>query len=353
MADNATQNLSTSDGADLMAQLPGEVLAFDDTDEAAPQGQPDEQRQQENTAPEDPGQDDTADPDDSETDDEQEDGDDENEATESEADDKAEATQEEADADPVYEIEDASGETKEVKLSEMAEAYSKVSQIETRAAEIAERQKALETREAELPQKVTEATKQREDELAYQIHQWSQNQQWVQPPDHTMLDQNSPNFDPEQYHYQKAQYEAQQGKAAQAAQQLKGIAEQRQREVEESLTREFATLEEKRPHFKDETAVNEIVGFLKDSYGLSMEEIRGLANHKVWMVFDDAMRGSKMKSELPKVREKVKARPPRPVKPTARTARDTSKTGQVKDKMKRLKTTGRWQDAASIFEDVL
>ena len=40
MADNNVANLSTSDGADLMAQLPGDMLAFDETEEAAPQNKP-------------------------------------------------------------------------------------------------------------------------------------------------------------------------------------------------------------------------------------------------------------------------------------------------------------------------
>jgi len=351
MADNATQNLSTSDGADLMSQLPGEVLAFDETPEAAPEPTPEPQPQDDSAPDEDAEK--PADPDDSETDDEQEDGDDEEtEDPESETDDKAEAA--EADeADPVFEVETSEGETQEVRLSEMAEAYTRVSQVETQRAELSERQKALEAREAEIPQRVNDAVRFEQDRLAQAIHHWSNEQQWVEAPNVSMLDENSPDYNPDQYHYQHARFQEQQGKAAQAAQALKGIAEQRQREQEAIFQTEFSTLEEKVPALKDEAEVQAVISFMSDKYGLSQDEMRGLVNHKVWHAFYDAMKGSKIKTELPKVREKVKARPPRPVKATARTAQETGKSADVKKKFKQLQKSGRWQDAASIFEDVL
>lgn len=340
------QNLTPEEAAGAMAKSPGLMAALGfDEEIAPPEEQAEPQPKQQNT----PEQEETAEePDDSEDEGEEEEAEETEESEDDNQEDKGEA--EEADADPEFELEDSDGNTQTVKASEMAQAWRDFQTLETQRAEVARRVQALEQREAEIPRQVSERVRERENELARAIQQWSQGTKAIEPPNPDLLDVNHPDYEPEQFYAQQARYERQQAEFRRAANELQSIAQQRQQEMQERQREQGQKLVEAWPEIKDDSVRAGLYNFLSTNYGLTEDEVNGVEDFRLFLLARDAMKGSKMKAELPKVRQKVKALPP---KPTRKQARDAS-TGQFvktedKKARSRLKESGKLDDAAAAF----
>lgn len=284
--------------------------------------------------------------------DEPDDDSEEEEGEEADADDtdQPEAEQEDTpdEDDPEFEIEGTDGTTLTVKASDMAQAWRDREKLNTQQAEIARRTKALEDKEAAIPQQVSERVRERENELAQAIHKWSQGNQ-VQPPNPDLLDINHEDYDPEQFYAQQARYQRHEADVKRAANQLQGIAQQRQQEMQRYQQEQSQKLVEAWPEIKDESVQAGLYDFLSTQYGLGKEDVDGVQDYRLFLLARDAMKGSKLKSELPKVRAKVKALPPKPARQQARNDKGQYVKSEVKKTRDRLKETGHIDDATKAF----
>ena len=342
------QGHTVDDIADRIGQLPGSILDIEETeqapgdapsqeDEAAPEAEEDSPPEQK------PEEAEAGDEEEKETDT------DEKPEAEEEQEEKPDESASEED-EPVYEVTLPDGETQEVPVSELASGYLKAREAETTKAEAAEVRRDYERRVQELPQLVQQATQERENHLAQQIQQWAEMNPIGEPPPAQMLDPNSDDYNPDRYHYEMRQYEERKQKAQQAAQQLQQIAEQREAQRRQHEAQEREKLKAAWPELLEDGAKQE--AFIKQAnehFGLSPEEIRGINDHRHFLILRDAIGYREMKAKAPDVRAKAKAPKPKPVKPGPRKTHKDRKQADLTEQRKRLRKTGRPEDAAALL----
>lgn len=276
----------------------------------------------------------------------------EEEEGEEAAEDKDESEQEEteeAEDEPVFELEDSDGTKREVTASQVAEALHAFQDIETQKAEISRRIKALEDKEADIPRQVSERMREQEDKLIEMTQIVSQLIQTEQP-DPNLLDEDSLDYDPHKYQQQWARAEKRKAEIGRVAGEFGKITQRRMQEAEQYQWEQSQRLVEAWPDISKAEVRTGLYDFLSTNYGLGKEDVDAVGDHRLFLLARDAMSGSKIKTELPKVRAKVKALPP---KPARKQARDTA-TGQFvksteKKARERLKNTGHIDDAAAAF----
>lgn len=178
-----------------------------------------------------------------------------------------------------------------------------------------------------------------------------------QPPNPSMADPNSPDYDPFGYQNQEARYKAfashlqyiqQQSDAAKQETE----AEQKKRR-EETAAKEWAALQQELPELKDQTKG---VAFANDvrsaalSVGFSPQEIaeRVPYDHRMALVLQKAAKWDRLQASKPKAAEKVKGRPP-VQKGGKRMTPNAHKAQQATDAVKRLKQSGSVEDAAAAW----
>lgn len=338
------QHQTSDDIAERIGQLPAGILDIDEPEEAAPPKEDEAAPEgEENSTPEQEPETDKA------GEEEEEKDKDKKPASEDDPDkDKPEA---EEDDDPVYEVTLPDGETAEVPLSELAAGYLQSREVETIKAETAEQRRLYESRVQEIPHLVQQAVREKETELAQKIELYAQANPLGDPPPAHMLDPNHPDYNPDAYHYQMRQYEDRRQSMGAAAQELQKIARDREEQQRQHEAREREKLQEKWPELLSDSAKRD--AFLKQveaHYGLSRDEVAAFNDHRAFLVLRDAVGYREMKVKAPEVRQKAKAPKPKPVKPGQRKTDKDIQRADYADQRKRLKKTGRPEDAVDIFE---
>lgn len=242
---------------------------------------------------------------------------DEPEAEESES----EANEEEAEQDkdgPGYESGKFAADTANVRLNDgtvisvqaLKRGYLSQQSFTRGTQENAEERKALASRKAEFEQHARTLQEQRD--FVLQVAK-----QFVpQPPDRSMMDQSSPNFDPLRYMAMKEDYEARIG----ALSQLQNASQaelDRAKQEQQGQQKELRSLEAKRlveimPELKKPDVYKKFWAEAVDTmneYGFSQEEMDSSIDHRLYPVFRDLAAYRRARKNLPAVKQAVQSKP--------------------------------------------
>ena len=178
------------------------------------------------------------------------------------------------------------------------------------------------------------------------ILQWYE-QRKPQPPDISMVDPNSPNYDGIGYSYLKAQYDADIAEWNHFQQMAQHESQRQQQEMQaqqqELLAQERTKLLETMPDLKNPEKFTEFRGdalkFGTETYGFSPEEVNAVGDSRYLRVLRDAIAYRKLMSKAPKAKEAVKGKPK--VLKGGKRSNPQSKTSQgAKARADRLARTG-------------
>lgn len=178
-----------------------------------------------------------------------------------------------------------------------------------------------------------------------------------QPPSPSLLDGNSPDYDPIGYTEQKAiydnfmahnQYLQQQVQATQQQTQ-----QQRQQEVAKKQDQEWAALLESAPELKEQAKLNAFSQDIKsagEAYGFSPQEIAEALplDHRMALALRDAAKWRKLQSNKPRTAEKLKGRPP-VQRSGKRLSSGAQKAQRASEAVNRLKESGSVEDATRAY----
>jgi len=123
-----------------------------------------------------------------------------------------------------------------------------------------------------------------------------------------------------------------------------------QAQYNQYLTEQRRLAQERIPEFSDPNKSESFKSGIKTTlkgYGFSDQEIGSLADHRMLMVIKDAMAYKGLRNSKPIVQKKV-ANAPKVIKPGV-VKTDNSKRSEVRNKISKLKKSGRLEDAHSAI----
>lgn len=178
-----------------------------------------------------------------------------------------------------------------------------------------------------------------------------------QPPDPSLMDQNSQSYDPFAYLSAKDQYDrmvALQGQIVQQMQMSRHQMEQKNAgDRNEKAAKEWETLQEKFPELRTPAKAEAFANSLAKagtSYGFTHEELAGALpyDHRFALVLRDAEKWRKLQANKPKTLQKMEGRPP-VQRSGKRLTPDAQRARRSEDAINRLKQTGSVDDAALAY----
>ena len=137
-----------------------------------------------------------------------------------------------------------------------------------------------------------------------------------QPPDETLLDQSSANFDPIRYMALKADYEKRVGtltqlQSAAQAEQARTSQEQ-QRQMKDTRDKEAKLLLDAMPELKKPEVYSKFWADAVDTmaeYGFSVDEMNDSPDHRLYRVYRDLAAYRRARKNLPAVKQAVQSKP--------------------------------------------
>lgn len=291
-------------------------------------------------------------------DDEQEASDDEAKAAESgDDDDEAEGeggeNTSEAD-DDIVEI-TIDGQTRQVPLNELAQAYTSKQKgeldFEARVNDLTNQAQNL------VSQHIQQVSGVRA-QLVQQLQQLQQYQasRMPSPPDPSLADPQSPNYDPDKYTHQLAMYQKADGENRALQHHIQAQQAQMQQEQQATLetmrTTQRTALMQKWPEWNDPAVRQQFLSDVQAEYGFSDEEVGSIYDHRFYLLARDAVAARKAQ----KAGEKPVKRIQKTAKPAGKPAQAKANAGKGKgrqDALQRVRRTSRLEDIAAAFEDHL
>lgn len=155
-----------------------------------------------------------------------------------------------------------------------------------------------------------------------------------QPPDRSLMDQSSPNYDPLRYMALKDEYETKVGQLSQIegmtkAEQAKMAAEQ-ERQQKDLRDVEAKRLVEIMPELKKPEVYNKFWAEAVDTmgeYGFTQEEMAASLDHRLYPIFRDLAAYRRARKNLPAVKQAVQSKPvltgKKRMDPKAKSSRDS------------------------------
>lgn len=247
-------------------------------------------------------------------------------------------------------------EPKRVPLSEAADAWKKLSQMN---GDIATAVIKAETDAQAKQDQITAATLQTFETVRTQAMTALQAMKayMPQPPDRILLDQNSGYFDPVTYYAQKAQYDDHVAymqriegtivQAEQGAQLTRAAADQQMTERENGrLARYIPEWSDEKGREAHKASILEAIGA---KYGLTKADIDEIGDHRALRMLSDLAKTAKAAKAAPDVRKQVQERAAKIVNGRAPQSRDPSNGRYMNEARKALKETGSEEAAANVF----
>lgn len=178
-------------------------------------------------------------------------------------------------------------------------------------------------------------------------------------PSQELLNPQSQYYNPEAYHTQKIAYDEQvqtlNWVKAQADQARQAEAETETAMLTQRADREYARLA-RHPGFEKwgdpQTRDGEekaMLGKLNKLYGVSMEDLAGIRDHRFFLMARDLIEAKEAKVKAPEVKTAVKERVAKITKGNAQQSRDTSTGKFVSEARENLRKTGSEEAAAAYF----
>lgn len=122
------------------------------------------------------------------------------------------------------------------------------------------------------------------------------------------------------------------------------------------LAEQMRLMETKIPEWSDqsrrEKELTEIIPMVKDAYGISEQEVRGLKDHRELLILRDAWQWQKLQKQKPAVVNKVKTAP-KLLKPGSSQSKAVVNNLQLQADRSRLKSTGKVGDAKPVLKKLL
>lgn len=217
--------------------------------------------------------------------------------------------------------------------------------------EVAKEREVLAAKAAEV-NTVAQSLQQQRDFLLHASQQFL-----PQPPDESLLDQSSPNFDPIRYMSAKADYE----KKVQSLQQLhqmsqaeqarmmyeqQGITQQRKSQEAQKLLEVMPELGKPDVYQKFWSEAVDVMA----EYGFSAEEMEATIDHRVYKIYRDLAKYRAARNRLPAVKDKVQSRPVMTGKKRMDPQEKGSRERQVRHEQ--LRKTGSFDAGVSALMDL-
>ena len=223
-------------------------------------------------------------------------------------------------------------EEREVSLDEMRKGYMMESDYRKKTTDVAERRKALEAKETEIDQRLSEA----ETLLSFEVDQLSSEEM-------TELKETDPDAYLKEFDRVNARVES-----------FNQAKEKRNAEIEEQR-KEAAHAEREAliravPEWLDSKVMAEegaqVLAHAKD-LGFNEAEISNMVDHRMLVLVRDSLRLKQIESQ--DISDKKVETPPKTQQPSAITDDKSAQSEQVKQLKSKLKKSGSMQDAARLF----
>jgi hypothetical protein len=217
--------------------------------------------------------------------------------------------------------------------------------------EVAEERKTLASQKAEVEQYARTLQAQRDFIL-------QASQQFLpQPPDETLLDQNSTSYDPLRYMALKADYDKKVGALTQLQQAAQAdqarLTDEQKRTQKELRDREAKLLLDAMPELKKPEVYgkfwNEAVDTMSE-YGFSAEELDGAIDHRLYRVYRDLAAYRRARKNLPAIKKDVQSKPVLTGKKRMDPKAKSSREAQVR--REQLSKTGSFDAGVSSLMDL-
>lgn len=242
------------------------------------------------------------------------------------------AEAEEPEEEPEYEVKTPKGQEK-VKLSELLRGYQRQSDYSRKTEEAAQLRREAESYQAAVAQK--------EQQLMQALETWAVPT--TQEPDWVKLAQNTT---PQEFNLARAQWDDRQRRASMARNEYHALQAAQRAENEQ---RERAQLFDKVPDLRDAAKATAFARELIEagpSYGFTAEELNGIQDHRLMLLFRDALAHRKLQATKPAVAKKI-ADAPQKLKPGTKAKPDATVDRQKL--IERLRRTGDMRDAAALL----
>jgi len=244
------------------------------------------------------------------------------------------------------------GEEYEVDLDELKAGYQRQSDYTRKSQEVAEQRKANEAIQAE------RLKLEQERQMYANGLKVLKDTQQAKLKEYKDIDWNTlKEEDPYQYMLKKDEYRDAQAKVRNAAQQQKIVQQQQMAQMQtqraEFVQSEYAKLIEALPEWdnKESTVKDDIRKFAIDS-GYAPEEVDVLADHRSVLILKKAMEFDKLTKKV-KPKKKAVKKVPKVQKSGRGKVKSEAASDKAKKKRARLRKSGKQDDAASVFYDML
>lgn len=235
------------------------------------------------------------------------------------------------------------GEETQVTLSELQAGYMKDADYRRKTAELAETRKRTEAAEAEYTGGL-----QKLDEQLELVATFIANQMNI---DETELDKLAAEK-PAEYIALKRQMDKQGGALQAAHNQLQRVrqaqAAAQSKKLSEFRDAENAKLFEVAPEFRKTETVDRLHSYLKDTYGLSKEDIESVSDHRFALIADKARRFDAIKAKAALKDKQVKTVPAKFQKGGVAAGRNEASKAKV-DAFKKVMSSGKVDSLANLF----
>lgn len=178
-----------------------------------------------------------------------------------------------------------------------------------------------------------------------------------QPPDESLLDNQSPNFDPLRYMAIKADYDKKVGALQQLHQMSQAehgrMTQEQQQQREQVRSREAKLLLEQMPEFKKPDVYKKFWSSAVDvmaEYGFSEEEMNNTVDHRVYKIYRDLAAYQRARSKLPQVKDTVQSKPVLTGKKRMDPQEKSSREKQARQEQ--LRKTGTFDAGVSALMDL-
>jgi hypothetical protein len=244
------------------------------------------------------------------------------------------------------------GEELEVGIDELKNGYQRQADYTRKSQALAEQRKETENIQSER-QRLEQERQMYANGLQMLQEQQSSKLQEFEGTDWTALKQE----DPYQYMLKKDEYRDAQEKVQNVAQQQVLIQQEQAEEAQKArshfVQQEYSRLVEALPEWNDkESTIKKDVQEYAVSVGFRPEEINQLADHRSVLVIKKAMEFDKLTKKVAPKKKAVKT-VPKVQKSGRGNSKEDAATEAIKKKRARLQKSGKQDDAASIFYDML
>jgi len=238
-----------------------------------------------------------------------------------------------------------------ISVQDLKRGYLSQSSFTRGSQENAREREALASQKAEFEQNAR--TLQAQRDFILQVSQ----QFLPQPPDESLLDGNSPGYDPLRYMALKADYDKRVGQLTQLQQASQAdqtrLTQEQQRQKKELHEREAKLLVEAMPELKKPEVYNKFWADAVDTmgeYGFSAEEMNDAIDHRLYRVYRDLAAYRRARKSIPSVKQAVQSKPvltgKKRMDPKAKASRET----QVRSEQ--LRKTGSFDAGVSALMDL-